>query len=318
MSKNYAVVTGAAGFIGSHLALGLLKNDYIVIGIDNFFRGTEDNLLPLRGNKNFIFFNCDLSSQEECKSLKQKIGSIIKNARCEIYHYAAINGTKYFYDFPFEVFSKNVSITENTLSLLDPQSIKKFIFASSSEVYGFNPPTPTSELHEIVLNIEADRDSYACSKVHNEFLIKLFCQKNDIDYLILRLFNVYGPNMVSTDYGQVVPEFIRRFKEGKFSIIGDGLQTRSFCYIDDNIQVTLKASSAASDQVLNIGNDEEVTILELAKLIHKIGNKNFDPVFLPARKNDTLVRKPCNKKLFGFIGKHEFLSLEQGITKLLK
>lgn len=128
----------------------------------------------------------------------------------KIFHYAAINGTKYFYDIPYEVFDKNTKITENVLFLAKMFKVKKFVFSSSSEIYGFNPPTPTSEKNDIVLNIEAKRDSYASSKVHNEFLIKLYCEKQGINFLILRLFNVYGPGMVDTEYGQVIPEFLKK------------------------------------------------------------------------------------------------------------
>lgn len=308
MSK--ILVTGAAGFIGSNLCKKLLSLGYAVIGVDNFFRGKKENLPK---HENFIFHNCDLSDKASVTNLLKKINEFEVN---KIFHYAAINGTKYFYDIPYQVFDKNVKITENVLFLAKKIEVKKFIFSSSSEVYGFNPPTPTSEKNDIILNIEAKRDSYASSKVHNEFLTKLYCEKHGINFLILRLFNVYGPGMVDTEYGQVIPEFFKKMKEKKFEIIGNGEQTRSFCFIEDNINLTILADEKANNKVLNIGNDEEVTIKFLAKSIHKLYKKKFDPIYLKPRDNDTLVRKPDLQEMKKLVGEFKFINLIDGLNNV--
>ena len=301
------LVTGAAGFIGSALSKKLLSKGHTVIGIDNFFRGKKENL-PI--NENFKFYEYDL---REGTSF---INNVIKQNKVEkIFHYAAINGTKYFYDFPYKVFQDNVKITENVLFATKDTNVKKIIYSSSSEVYGFYPETPTSERHDIILDVEAERDSYACSKVHNDFLVKLYCESNSIDYLMLRIFNVYGPNMDSTEYGQVVPEFFRKIKEKEFAIIGDGLQTRSFCFINDHVNLTLLVDDSCENTVLNLGNDEEVTINYLAQMVHRISNKEFNPTYLDPRPNDTLVRKPCLKKMRSYIGDYQYTSLFDGLKE---
>ena len=146
-----------------------------------------------------------------------------------IFHYAAINGTKYFYDIPYQVIDNNIRMTQNVLSACEKTSVNKIIYASSSEVYGEPLYIPTPESHPILLNVHTVRDSYASSKAICEFYVKLLSIKNKIEYLILRIFNTYGPNMDTSEYGQVIPEFIdKMFDNKKFSIIGDGKHTRSF------------------------------------------------------------------------------------------
>ena len=301
------MVTGAAGFIGSAVSKKLLKEGFTVIGVDNFFRGKKENL-PV--DENFKFYEYDLRLRSEF------INNILIEHKVEkIFHYAAINGTKYFYDFPYKVFQENINITENVLFATANTSVRKIIYSSSSEVYGFYPETPTSERHDIILDVEAKRDSYACSKVHNDFLVKLYCESNDIDYLILRIFNVYGPNMDSTEYGQVVPEFCRKINEEVFTIIGDDYQTRSFCFINDHVDLTIMADSKCKNMVLNLGNDEEVTINYLAEMVHKLHDRKFDPKYLASRPNDTLIRQPCLKKLKSYIGEYQYTSLLDGLKE---
>jgi nucleoside-diphosphate-sugar epimerase len=308
---NSVLVTGAAGFIGSNLCKKLLEN-HIVVGVDNFFRGKKCNL---PAHQNFQFIEMDLTAKKSSSDLHKIIK---KNNITKIFHYAAINGTKYFYDIPLKVFEDNNKMVENVMQSCLGTKVEKVIFSSSSEIYGFNPKTPTTEQDDIVLNIFADRDSYASSKVHNEFYIKLFCQSYGIDYLILRLFNVYGPNMDSTEYGQVIPEFFRKVKEESFEMIGDGSQTRSFCFIDDNIALTLSLDNSKETGVFNVGNDEEILIEDLAKNIHAIYNKKYAPIYLPNRPNDTLVRKPCLKKIRKITGDYKFTPLSEGLRNIAK
>jgi dTDP-glucose 4,6-dehydratase len=224
------VVTGAAGFLGSFLTETLLESGHEVVGMDNFFRGKRENL---PAHNNFTFYEIDLVEQP------QLIRDIFAKEQPEIvYHYAAINGTKYFYDIPFQVLDDNTRMTQNVLASLAGTKVQKVVYASSSEVYGHNPPIPTPEEEFIILNAQADRDSYASSKAIGEFYVMTYCKENDIDFLIIRPFNTYGPRMDNTEYGQVVPEFIRKVKhDQQFSIIGSGLQTRSFCYVEDHARL---------------------------------------------------------------------------------
>jgi nucleoside-diphosphate-sugar epimerase len=170
----------------------------------------------------------------------------------------------------------------------------------------------------IELNIFTDRDSYASSKAIGEFYVKYYCKEYDIDYLILRPFNTYGPRMDNTKYGQVVPEFFRKLKDKEFTIIGDGTQTRSFCFVDDHKRLAVMLSETLSNDVVNIGNDEQVTILELAEKIHKLNGLTFRPKFLPPREYDTKRRKPDISKIKGCFSDYKFVNLNQGLRSLNK
>jgi len=301
-----ALVTGAAGFLGSHLCDELLERGYKVVGIDNFFRGKKENL-PV--HPNFKFYEVDLVNDDA--------GDIIFDEKPDVlFHYAAINGTEYFYDIPTKVFNDNIEITKNILNGIKDSSIKKVIYTSTSEVYGDNPPLPTPESHMIQLNVFSDRDSYASSKAIGEFYVKYYCQEYGINYLILRPFNTYGPRMDNTKYGQVVPEFFRKLDDEQFTIIGDGTPTRSFCHVDDHKRLAVMLSEEVSDNVVNIGNDEEITILDLAKKVHKVGGKEFNPSFLPPRDYDTKRRQPDISKIKELFEDYKFISIDEGLKKL--
>ena len=301
-----ALVTGAAGFLGSHLCDELLEKNYKVVGIDNFFRGKKENLPT---HPNFKFYEVDLVNDDA--------NNIVSNEKPDVlFHYAAINGTEYFYDIPTKVFNDNIEITKNILNAIKNSTIKKVIYTSTSEVYGDNPPLPTAESHMIQLNIFTDRDSYASSKAIGEFYVKYYCKEHNMDYLILRPFNTYGPRMDNTKYGQVVPEFFRKLKDKEFTIIGNGTQTRSFCHVDDHKRLSVMLSENISNDVVNIGNDEQVTILELAEKIHDINGIKFNPKFLPPRDYDTQKRQPDISKIKACFFDYNFVNLNQGLKKL--
>jgi nucleoside-diphosphate-sugar epimerase len=170
----------------------------------------------------------------------------------------------------------------------------------------------------IQLNVFSDRDSYASSKAIGEFYVKYYCMQYGIDYLILRPFNTYGTRMDNTKYGQVVPEFFRKLEDDEFTIIGDGKQTRSFCHVDDHKRLSVMLSQEVSNDVINIGNDEQVTILDLAEKIHNLNGKEFKPNFLPPRDYDTQKRQPNISKIKEYFPKYEFINLTKGLRSLLK
>jgi nucleoside-diphosphate-sugar epimerase len=305
------LITGAAGFLGSFLSEELLLNNNIVVGIDNFFRGKREYLPK---HKNFIFYEIDLVKE------KEKIAEVIHKEKPEmIFHYAAINGTKYFYDIPYQVIDDNICMTQNVLSACENSSVKKIIYASSSEVYGEPLEIPTPETHPILLNVHTVRDSYASSKAICEFYVKLFTIKNKFEYLILRIFNTYGPHMDTSEYGQVIPEFIKKmFENKKFTIIGDGKQTRSFCYVKDHTRLVKKLSENISNEIINVGNNKEIHIINLAEKIHKLQNKDFHPEYLPEREYDHKRRCPDISKLKKLINDYPKINLEEGLNKTLE
>ena len=157
------LVTGAAGFLGSHLCDKLLEEGHIVYGVDNFFRGKKENLPE---HPNFFFYKKDLTKE-----------FFTKKGLDVVIHYAAINGTRYFYDIPNKVVDDNIRMTQNVLDSIS-KSVKKVIYASSSEIYGPKPQVPTEESQPIELHIDADRDSYASSKAIGEFMVKTWCKQS--------------------------------------------------------------------------------------------------------------------------------------------
>jgi len=305
------LVTGAAGFLGSFLVEELLARGQKVVGMDNFFRGKKENLPT---HENFVFYNVDLVTDYE------KLSTIILKERPDtIYHYAAINGTKYFYDIPFKVLDDNVRMTQNLLNATINTTVNKIVYASSSEVYGHNPIIPTPETEFIILNAMATRDSYASSKAIGEFYVMNFCKENNIDFLIIRPFNTYGPRMDNTEYGQVVPEFIKKIKNDKnFVIIGSGEQTRSFCYVEDHCKAVVELSFCTQNEIFNVGEDTEISINFLAKIMHNLMRRDYKPTHTPDRPNDTKRRQPDITKLVKHIPSHKFKTLEQGLSKTIK
>jgi len=194
--------------------------------------------------------------------------------------------------------------------------MKKIIYASSSEVYGPSPKVPTKETEPIKLFTRATRDSYASSKAMGEFLVKLWAETNNSDYLIIRPFNTYGPRMATNGYGQVIPEFIERIKtKEQFFMYGDGNQTRSFCYVTDHANIVSELITKSKNDIINVGFNEEITIYDLAKTIHNIMSVDFNPTFKEAWSNDTKWRKPDISKILN-IYKKEFTSLLKGLKTM--
>ena len=303
------LVTGAAGFLGSHLCDSLLAAGHKLVGVDNFFRGKKENL---PNHKNFTFHECDLLNLES-------ITSVVNSEKFDIVvHYAAINGTRYFYDIPYKVCNDNIVMTQNLLLACKNSNIDKVVYASSSEVYGPTPVVPTDENQPIILHATADRDSYASSKAMGEFLVRLWSKENSKKYLVVRPFNTYGTRMATNGYGQVIPEFIERVEQGEqFYLHGDGQQTRSFCHVKDHCEMVTNLIESSSEGIYNIGYDEETTILDLAKLIHRLKGKELSIEFKPAWGNDTKWRKPDLEKIQGEVFDKKFISLEDGVRDLI-
>lgn len=302
-----ALVTGAAGFLGSFLAQRLLKEGNEVIGLDNFFRGKEENIALLSKDSKFSFRRLDVT---------QELPEEVLDGVDAVFHYAAINGTAHFYERPLDVLRVNVEGAINILKESAKHKVKRFVFASSSEVYGEPALFPTDEGQPIVLpNTDNPRYSYAASKAIGEYYVHWYAQKSGMTALILRIFNTYGPRMDTSSYGQVIPEFARKiFHDKEFTIIGPGSQTRSFCYIDDNLEMTMRAYNLGTGGTLNIGNDREVTILELAELMHKIAGRPFVYKLLPPMAGDHSRRQPDIQRVVSLTGYRPAVDLETGLT----
>ena len=306
------LITGVAGFIGSFLAQRMLDEGYYVVGIDNFFRGKRENIKCFEKHPKFEFYKISILD----KRIPKKIFHDVE----VVFHYAAINGTKFFYEIPLKILNINLLGTLNILKYsINSQTIDKFIFASSSEVYGDPIKLPISEDHPILISsVNNPRNSYAISKAMGEFYVKWMCEESDIKYLIFRIFNTYGPRMDTSEYGQVIPEFIRKaLLSEKFTIIGPGTQTRSFCYIDDNIEFTVRAFKDINNTILNLGSNEEIQIIELAKLIHELIGREFKYTLLPPRLGDPKRRVPDISKIISLTNYKPKISLREGLIRTI-
>jgi nucleoside-diphosphate-sugar epimerase len=320
--KNTILITGGAGFIGSHLAEKYQNEGYLVIIIDNLFRGSLNNIDNII-QAGAIFHKLDLLNEKDLKVIKDLI---YKYEPSIILHYAAINGTQYFYDFPQLVSEVNSIGTYNLMKCL--QSIKSenkkyrpiIGFASTSEVYGEPFEIPSKENSTTHVRIDQVRDSYAAAKLMSEFYIKLFSESIEIDWMIFRIFNVYGPRMIGSKYGQVIPEFINRLKHGEYplNIFGDGQHMRSFIYIDDHVEMIYKALLLAKrNEIYNVGNINEISILDLAKIIMNLMKLEPNFIFLKERDGDHKRRQPAIEKLLDYIGSYEFTHLNEGLFKMV-
>lgn len=275
-----ALITGGAGFIGSHLAEYLIQNGFkkIVI-IDNLSTGSQDNIIRiLKNNKNVKFIKGNvLDSKLVDKEVKYTD---------IIFHLAAVVGVKLVLKEPIQTIVTNVRGTENILSIAQKYK-KKIMIASTSEVYGKGIRVPFSENDDILLGpTTKSRWSYAFSKAIDEFLSLAYFQEKKLPVLIVRLFNTVGPRQ-SERYGMVLPNFVKQALNGEdITVYGDGSQTRSFCHVQDTVSALhkLALADAAVGQIFNVGNDEEISIKELAERVKKFSNSSSKIVFIPYDK----------------------------------
>ena len=301
MSK--ILVTGGAGFIPSHLIDALLENNHEVTSIDNFVTGKKDNLSK---KENHTFIQADVNKLNE-------IEPILRKGNFEyIFHYAALVGVQRTLNNPIGVLN-DLSGLENIFFLAKETKVKKIFFSSSSEVYGEPVELPQRE-YLTPLN---SRLPYAVIKNVGECFCKSYKQEHNIDYTIFRFFNTYGLRQ-SKDF--VVSKFIELAKDNKdITVYGTGLQTRTFCYIDDHIEATIKAfeNNVFNNEIVNIGNNEETTILHLAETIIKVLNSKSKIKHLnPLKEGDMTRRQPDIKRMQSLLGR-DFTSLEKGLKKII-
>lgn len=230
-----------------------------------------------------------------------------------VYHFAAINGTKYFYEIPEIVLEVNVTGTLNFLNWLKDSNVKRIFFASSSEVYGFPNKIPTPETEPLMVpDPKNPRFSYSSSKIIGETMIINYAKKYGLDYIIGRFHNVYGPAM---GFEHVIPDFLRKcIKNEEFKIQGTGNQTRCFCFIVDAINGInlISEHPNAINEIFNIGTSEEITINELIILLSKIHGKKIVPIKTSFENPGIQRRVPDLTKIFS-MGYKPRVSLEEGL-----
>ncbi len=307
-NKKTILVTGGAGFIGSSLVEGLIKDDNnFVVVVDNLKTGGK-NKLPNAPKGNLKFIQCDVNNLDEIRSVFHTFSFDY------VFHYAALVGVQRTLDNPIEVL-KDINGIENILKLSKNTGVKKVIYSSSSEVYGEPVEYPQNE-ETTPLN---SRLPYAIVKNVGEAFLKSYKQEYDLDFVIYRFFNTYGPKQ-SKDF--VISKFINAaLNNNDITIYGDGSQTRTFCYVQNNVEATIKAafSDEHVNQTINIGNDIETSILDLAKLIIKLTGSSSKIVHLPPlEEGDMTRRKPDITKMKQLLGNNKIYTLEEGLTQVLK
>lgn len=301
------LITGGAGFIPSYLAEKLAeKPENNIVIVDNFLTGRKEKI-PVSKHNNIKFIKCDVNDFRDISSV------FYAYSFDYVFHYAAMVGVARTQENPVSVLEDIFGI-KNVLNLSKNTGVKRVYFSSSSEVYGEPVEFPQNE-HTTPLN---SRLPYAIVKNVGESYLKSYKQEFDLDYTIFRFFNTYGPKQ-SKDF--VVSKFISAaLNNREITIYGDGSQTRTFCFIDDNIIATTNAfyQNKFINDVVNIGGDIEIPILELAKLIIRLTGSSSKIIHLPALKEgDMTRRKPDVTKMKQLLNK-ETVPLDEGLKRVLQ
>jgi len=299
------LITGGAGNVAGALACRLVQNEqYHIVVADNLITGTLKNL-P-HGHDNFTFIKCDVNNYND-------LSAIMLAFRFNyVFHYAALVGVQRTLNNPISVL-QDIEGIKNILNLSKNTGVKRVFYSSSSEVYGEPVEFPQNE-HTTPLN---SRLPYAIVKNVGEAFFKSYQKEFGLDFTIFRFFNTYGPKQ-SSDF--VVTKFIQAaLKNEDITIYGEGNQSRTFCYIDDNIEATTRIfeESLHLNEVINIGSSREIKVVELAKIIISITGSMSTIVHLPALKEGDMTRRqPDNTKMLKLLNR-DLLTIEQGITRIL-
>ena len=301
-----ALVSGAAGFVGSHLVDRLLEEGFAVVGVDNFITGKEENLNSAKSNSKFSFLDLDVVS--EIPDLGMKFDYI--------FHAASPASPPKYFKYPIETMMVNSIGTKNLLDLAIKNKAR-VIFFSTSEVYGDPLEHPQRESYWGNVNPIGPRSIYDEAKRFGEALVAQYVREKKVDVGIIRIFNTYGPRLDPHD-GRVVSTFIRQAINGEaLTVNGDGNQTRSFCYITDLIDGIFKMAESHEFGPINLGNPNEMTLNELIKEISKLLSKNLDTTNLPELKDDPVRRKPDISLAKEKLGWEPKVSLTQGLQLLI-
>ncbi len=301
-----SVVTGGAGFIGSHLCEYLLNKGERVIAIDNLGSGDRANIKALEGRDGFTFIRHDVR-----KPLR------IKEKADFYYHLASRASPADFERFSLEIMMTNSQGTYN-VARAALKTGGRFLLASTSESYGDPDVTPQPEAYWGNVNPVGPRSCYDESKRFAEALTMAFIRRHGLDGRIVRIFNTYGPRM-RLDDGRVVPNFITQALSGKpLTIYGDGSQTRSFCYVSDMVRgIYLMMHAGPKEEVVNLGNPDEMTVLELASVIKKMTGSASEIAFKPLPENDPLQRRPDISKAGALLGWKPEIGLDEGLRRTI-
>lgn len=315
------LITGGAGFIGSHLADRLLEQDHEVFIIDNLWTGKLENIAGIKNSKDLHLVIDTILNESVMNELIFKVD--------HIYHMAAAVGVRNVMDHPVETLEINVKGTEVVLRLAN-RFKKKVLIASTSEIYGKHLEHSLAEDDNRVMGtVKKRRWAYACSKTLDEFLALAYFDEKKLPVVIARLFNTVGPRQTGR-YGMVLPNFVQSALLGKpITVYGDGTQSRSFTYVSDVVEALIRLMDEpnAEGEIFNVGNDKEITINELAKKVKEMTGSSSAIEYVPYEKaygpsfEDMERRCPNIEKIKGLIGfkpSHDLEAIIQSVIDYFK
>jgi dTDP-glucose 4,6-dehydratase len=275
-----AVVTGGAGFLGSHLCRELLGRGWDVVALDNLLTGRLENLDDRRTHDGFSFVQCDVSKDMP-----------VSGSLDAVLHFASAASPREYLDHPIETLRVGSAGTERALDLARDNGAR-FLLASTSEVYGDPLVHPQPESYWGNVNPIGPRSCYDEAKRYAEALTMAYQRVHGVDTRIVRIFNTYGPGLRPAD-GRVVSNFLAQATAGKpLTVYGAGSQSRSFCFVDDQVRGVLALLGSAHAGPINIGNPDELTVIELAELVLEVTGSSSEIVFEPLPVDDPVRRRP--------------------------
>jgi nucleoside-diphosphate-sugar epimerase len=306
--KKVSVVTGGAGFIGSHLCDSLIALGHQVFALDNLITGSESNIKHLASNPSFTFIRYDVTNEMP----------ILPEVHF-VFHLASPASVPDYQKFDEETALVNSVGTRNLLKFAKAYKAK-FLFTSTSEVYGSPLEHPQKETYWGNVNPNGVRACYDESKRFGEMMTMLYVRKYGLDGRIVRIFNTYGPRMRKDD-GRVVSNFINQAIAGKpITVYGDGSPTRSFCFVSDMVEGLVKAmmTDGTKGEVYNLGNPEEYTMIDLAKKIKTMTKSTSEIVYAPLPEDDPPRRRPDITKAETTLGWKPVVSVDEGLKKTIE
>lgn len=306
MRRRSILITGGAGFIGSHLCNLLIKEDYRVICLDNLLTGKKDNIKHLLNNKNFKFIKHDITKPIR---FKDNIDYVL--------HFASPASPVDYLNYPIKTLKVGSLGTHNALGIAKEKKAT-FLLASTSEVYGDPEVHPQKEDYWGHVNCLGPRGVYDESKRFAEAISMAYHKTHNLDVKIARIFNTYGPTMRKDD-GRVIPNFINQALNGRpLTVYGRGRQTRSFCFIDDLVIALYRLMLSDLIGPVNLGSPDEISIFDLARLIIKLTKSDSRIAYRSLPVDDPKLRQPDIAKAKKMLGWKPTIKLDEGLIKTIE